>query len=97
MEFRKPTRLMLAGVAAVVMLLDSITTWLAVRAGAVELNPVVAFFLVNIQAYIAFTLFKTTAGALLTYYLVADKQTLYAWLLIILIFIRAIAINITNL
>jgi len=49
----------LALIAAIAAALDSISTYLAVKAGAVELNPLVAFFLQDLVLYISFSIVKS--------------------------------------
>lgn len=87
-------------ITAAVMVLDSITTVLAIRNGAVELNPIVSSILAlaNPLAYTLFSIFKTVIAVVIVYKYVDPRETtdLIVWLCIIMIFVRAIAINIIN-
>jgi hypothetical protein len=48
----------LALIAAIAAAIDSISTYLAVKAGAAELNPIVAFMLHDMTLYISFAIVK---------------------------------------
>lgn len=89
-------RKQLAVVAAVLMLLDNITTILAIRAGAVETNPVVGVFLGSMALYILFTLLKAAIAYILTIEYVTDLPGLWIWIIVMAFFARAIIVNTLN-
>lgn len=89
-------RKLLAVIAALLMLLDNITTLLAVENGAVETNPIAAAFLGNTILWLLFTIVKTLAAYILTLEYVRDLKSLLIWTITMTIFIRAIIINTIN-
>ena len=92
----RKSRLILAILAASIMLLDNITTWLVISSGGGEKNPIVAFFLQDLSLFLVFTVLKIVAAAYLTYVYVKAKRDLLFWGLVMLVFVRAIYINIMN-
>jgi len=89
-------RTILALITAAIMLLDNVTTVLAVQSGAAELNPIVSFFLSNPFLYVCFSIFKIIVAAYLAYKFVRTKEALIAWSIVMFFFIRAIIINTVN-
>ncbi|MEM4762092.1 MAG: DUF5658 family protein [Thermofilum sp.] len=82
---------------AAAALADNITTYLAVQAGAVETNPLVAPFLAHPALFAAFTVAKT----LLCYYVAAktfENTARYklVYFTVLLLFIQAAARNALN-
>ena len=92
----RKSRIILAILAASIMLLDNITTWLVISSGGGEKNPIVAFFLQDSFSYILFTYIKVFVAGVLTYYYVRTKKDAIFWGLVMMIFVRAIYINIMN-
>jgi len=86
----------LALFTAIVLLLDNLSTIVAVSRGAVELNPIIALMLGNSVVYALFTAFKVSLGYYLTYKYVNDKVSLIAWTVILFFFLRAVVINVMN-
>lgn len=86
----------LALVAAIAAAIDSISTYLAVSAGAIELNPLVAFFLQDLVLYASFAIVKSWIV-----YAVFTKMnikffSIAAWAAITYLFLRASLINMLN-
>jgi len=96
MKLNMKTKLILTGITATVMLLDNITTLFAIWNNAIELNPLVRVFLSNMYMYAAFTVFKMLVMSYIAYRYVNTLKDAVAWLIVMLIFIRAIIINIMN-
>jgi len=101
MEHREPVlnhsvRHYLALFTAIVLLLDNLTTIIAVSRGAVESNPIIALMLGNSIVYALFTAFKVSLGYYLTYKYVNDKVSLAAWAVVLFFFLRAVVINVMN-
>jgi len=93
---KRRSRLLLAGTAAAIMLLDNITTVLALGNGALEANPLVAPFTSNLYMFTLFTIVKIAIASYITYRYVNTWRDLLVWLIVMLIFIRAIIINVVN-
>jgi len=101
MEHREPVlntrvRQRLALFTAAVLLLDNLTTLVAVSRGVVEANPLVSFMLQSSIVYALFTAFKVAVGYYLTYRYVNNKTSLAVWAVVLFVFLRAVVINIIN-
>lgn len=89
----------LALIAAVVTYIDSLTTYIAVRFGAVELNPIVSLFLANDWLYSLFASLKSSLALTVTYYVFRegiDFRGAAVFAIVMFLFIRAIIINMIN-
>jgi hypothetical protein len=86
----------LAFVAAIAAALDSISTYLAVKAGAVELNPIVALFLKDLTLYISFAIVKSWIVYIIFTRMSIKFFNLAAWAAITYLFLRASLINMIN-
>ena len=86
----------LALTAAIAAALDSITTYLAVSSGAVELNPLVAFFLQDLTLYISFAIVKSWIVYIIFTRMSIKFFNLAAWAVITYLFLRASLINMIN-
>ena len=87
----------LALVTAIAAALDSITTYIAVRSGALELNPLIALFIQDPVLYIYFS----TAKSWIIYILFSKMNVnsfweIVIWAAITYLFLRASLINILN-
>ena len=89
-------RLTLGLLTSIVLLLDNITTWLAVDAGAVEVNPLVQQFLGTAFVWVLFTIAKAVTGFCITYYSIRDTRGLLVWVVVLYFFVRAVLINTYN-
>jgi len=82
---------------AFIALLDNISTWFAVNAGAVELNPIVYPFLSDIYLFALFTLFKCFIVFALTYkYMRMTLTDIIVYAVVFFFFARAVVINVFN-
>lgn len=86
----------LALVAAIAAFLDSISTYLAFKAGAVELNPLVALFLKDLALYISFTIVKSWIVYIIFTRMNIRFFDLAVWAAITYLFLRASLINTIN-
>jgi len=90
-------KLYLALIIAVFALADNITTWLAVSAGAKEMNPIVYPFLDNIYLFTLFTIAKVFLAFIVVYrYIEPRAIDLIVYSTILFIFVRATLLNILN-
>jgi hypothetical protein len=86
----------LALVAAIAAALDSISTYIAVKAGAVELNPIVAFMLHDMTLYISFAIVKSWIVYIIFTRMSIRFFNLAIWAAITYLFLRASLINMIN-
>jgi hypothetical protein len=87
----------LALIAAIAAAIDSISTYLAVKAGAVELNPIVALFLQDLALYVSFAIVKSWIMYILFIRMnVKSFWEIVIWAGITYLFLRASLINILN-
>jgi len=90
-------KLYLAVILAVFALLDNATTWLAVSAGAIEVNPIVYPFLGNIHLFALFTAAKVLICFFVVYRYIEPKLVdILAYSAVLFVFVRAAVINILN-
>lgn len=95
-ELELRQRRALAWTTLVILLLDNVTTILAVQAGARELNPLVAPFLASPWLWALFTIIKALAGYWIALRYVKDAGSVIAWAFVMYFFLRAAIINTLN-
>ena len=81
---------------AVIMVLDSVTTWLAVQAGAHEMNPFVRPWLAHPIAWLAFTALKTLAASLVVVAFFRWQWQIFVWTAIMAPCVYIVIINAIN-
>jgi hypothetical protein len=87
----------LALIAAIAAAMDSISTYLAVKAGASELNPLIALFLQDLALYVSFAIVKSWIIYILFKIMNAKSfWEIVIWAGITYLFLRASLINIIN-
>jgi hypothetical protein len=86
----------LALTAAIAAALDSMSTYLAVSSGAVELNPIVALFLQDLALYVSFAIVKSWIVYIIFTRMNIRFFNLAAWAAITYLFLRASLINMIN-
>lgn len=90
-------KIVLSIVLAIILLIDNVTTWVAVQNGAYELNPIVKPFLNSLEGFTLFTIIKCLVGFLTVYYTYRNDRIYYlTYMFILVIFVRAIVINVMN-
>ena len=89
--------LVLSSVLGIIVTLDSVTTWFAVRAGAREINPIINIFLNSAEMYVIFSLWKTILAVLLVYITYhRSRLWIIIYAIVTVLFVRASLINLTN-
>jgi len=93
----RKTRLVLALIFAAVLLLDNVTTILAINNGAEEVNPLIKPFLSSEATFTLFTILKVLAGFAAVYFTASKSMMWFLFYLFTLyIFTRAVVVNFIN-
>jgi len=93
----KKLKLTLALIFAAVLLLDNITTALALQHGAEEVNPLIKPLLSSEATFTLFTILKVLAGFAAVYFTASKSMMWFLFYLFTLyIFTRATVINFIN-